>query len=161
MKKMKNRFKSSLLIFTLTVGCSMMHALSCSAQDTFVYKGTVEDSVTRKALSNVRIYVDKDTVAVKSSAAGVFRVTVKKGSKVRFRKTGYRWLNMEIAGRDAGKVVMFPSAPNGMSKDFDAIEVDGKLLPKEEWNDINDTYISDLSVLNSDDKKVKLIIRTK
>jgi hypothetical protein len=152
---------SKLVLFLIVTGCGMICISPCFSQDTFVYKGVIEESHTHKGLPGVRIYVDNDTVAVKSDDAGAFRITVRKGSHVRYRKTGYTWQNREITGNDDGKVAMSPGSPNETHSQFDEVEVDGKLLPKEEWNDINSEYIRDVAVSKADDEKVRLIIKTK
>lgn len=146
----------------LLMGCNMMYLSPCFGQETFVYKGLIVDSVTQKGLSNVRIYVDNNLAAVKSDVAGVFRITVRKGAHVRFRKTGYTWKNKVITGNDDGKIAMSPSSPKkGIHGHVSKIEVDGKLLPEEEWNDINNEYIRDLAASKTDKEKIRLIIKTK
>jgi hypothetical protein len=160
-KKMKAKLKIKFILFMLPLTGCMAHVLPCFGQDAFICEGIIEESHTNKGLSNVCIYVDNDTVAIKSNKDGTFRITVRKNSCIRFRKVGYTWKNQEITSDDTKKIVMSPSSHNDISAQFDEVEVDGKFLPKEEWDDINPEYIRDVGVLELDNKKVRLSIKTK
>jgi hypothetical protein len=132
------------------------------SQSPLTYQSVIIDSITRKPLPNVRIYVDKDTVGMKNHLNGTFQLTnVKKGSIVRFKKTGYRWLNMEITDNPVKIIEMVPTTHSALHNQVDEIEVNGKPLPKEEWNDLNPAYFNSVSVLIMDNKKSKLVITTK
>ncbi|MDR2385787.1 MAG: carboxypeptidase-like regulatory domain-containing protein [Tannerella sp.] len=144
------------------VYCSMVCILPGYSQSPLTYQSVIIDSITRKPLPNVRIYVDKDTVGMKNHLNGTFQLTnVKKGSIVRFKKTGYRWLNMEITDNPVKIIEMVPTTHSALHNQVDEIEVNGKPLPKEEWNDLNPAYFNSVSVLIMDNKKSKLVITTK
>ena len=54
----------------------MCYSVSPVGQTTTVWKAMVRDSSTLKPLSNVLIYVDQDTIGVRSNSAGEFQVSV-------------------------------------------------------------------------------------
>lgn len=135
----------------------------CRAQETFAYRSTVRDSVTRKGLPEVYIFAGTDsTGGVRSGADGAFRLKVRKGETVRFRKAGYRWLNVEAAEAGAKPLEMVPSRKTADGYDqFEEVEVNGKLVSEEAYADVNPDYITFVSVSEIGNKKYRLIIKTK
>ena len=120
-------------------------------QTTTVWKAVVRDGSTRKPLSNVLVCVDQDTIGVRSNSAGEFQVSVKQNSGVYFRKQGYTWKKVDFA-KEIDNVELSasvksslsyhfffrsPSADSASSVEVFSLYIDGKLLPKEEWDDIN------------------------
>jgi hypothetical protein len=126
-----------------------------------MYHSVIIDSITQAKLQNVRVYVDKDTVGMINRSDGTFQVNVTEGSIIRFRKTGYRWLNMEITDNSAKIIKMIPSTRSTLHDQFEEVEVNGKLLPKEEWDDLNPNYFINVAVSTTDNNKNKLVITTK
>jgi hypothetical protein len=135
--------------------------LPCYSQSPHTYQSVIIDSITRKTLQNVRVYADKDTVGVTSRLDGSFQLNVKKGFIVRFRKTGYRWLNIEVTDNPVKIIEMVPTTRSILHEQFEEIEVNGKLLPKEEWDDLNPDYVIDVAVSIIDNEKSKLIVTAK
>jgi hypothetical protein len=146
--------------FILIATCSALNLFPGFAQTEFTYRAVIRDSITHAILSDVHICIDRDTVGIKNLSGGSFQLRVKEGSTVRFRKTGYRWLNLEIAKNSPAQIEMTPSVRSDLHDQVDEVEVNGKLLPEEEWDDLNPAYITQISVAVPE-KKVKLIIRTR
>jgi hypothetical protein len=140
------------------------HATSvslCRAQE-FAYRSTVRDSVTQKGLPDVYIFAGTDsTGGVWSGADGTFRLNMRKGETVRFRKAGYRWLNLQVTETAAQPPEMVPSGKSDSFDPFDEVEVNGKLLPKKDCADMNSDYFISVSVSETEDKKYRLVIQTK
>ncbi len=156
--------KHGLFILGLTIYCILFRVPPCFGQDTFLCKGIIKEGDTKEPLQNVRIFVDGDTIGVKNDIVGKYQITVKKGSKVRFKKTGYVWQSIIIAGKEVRDVELFPSLPKGKgnrTNEFGEIIVDGKSLLEDEWNDINPVDIIDISINRMVDGKAGMSIVTK
>jgi hypothetical protein len=125
------------------------------------WQSTVRDSLTQKGLPDVHVFAGRDSTGVKSTANGTFRLNVRKGETVRFRKKGYKWLNIETGDANVTSVEMVPSTKSNSHGEFEAVEVNGMLLPEDEWDDLNPDYVTEVSVSEMEDKKYKLIIKTK
>jgi hypothetical protein len=148
------------IIFLIFAG-NVTDASLCNAQD-FVYQSTVRDSATQKGLPDVYIFADTDsTGGVRSRVDGTFRLNVGKGETVRFRKTGYRWLNVNATEADIKPLEMVPSKKADIYDQFEEVEVNGKLLPKKDCTDMNPDYFIRVSVSETENKKYRLIIETK
>lgn len=145
----------------LLAGCCIASVSPCLAQGKFTYKAVIQDSLTQEKLSDVRIYAGTDTVGSKNRPDGSFQLSVKKGSTVRFRKTGYRWLNLVVSEDNAKIIEMIPSKKSELHDQFDEVEINGKLVSKEEWNDINMNYFigADVGVERLNNGNAKLIIK--
>jgi hypothetical protein len=154
--------KSCKWIILLILAGNLTSISLCRAQE-FMYRSTVRDSVTQKGLPDVYIFAGTDSIGgVRSKVDGTFLLNVRKGETVRFRKKGYKWLNVEIRDTNATPVEMVQSAAgSNLYGEFDEVEVNGVLLPKEELNDLNPDYITEVSVSEIKNKKYRLIIKTK
>jgi hypothetical protein len=148
-------------IVLLLLAGSVSSLSPCAAQETETWQSAVRDSLTQKGLPDVHIFVSMDSTGLRSKADGTFRLSVRKGETVRFRKKGYKWLNVEVRDTCVTPVEIVPSAGSNLYGEFDEVEVNGALLPKDEWNDLNPDYITVVSVQIMKDKKYKLIIETK
>jgi hypothetical protein len=145
------------IIFLILAGNATSVSL-CNAQE-FVYQSTVRDSVTQKGLPDVYIFADTDsTGGVQSRVDGTFRLNVRNGETVRFRKTGYRWLNVNVAETDIKPMEMAPSKKADIYDQFEEVEVNGKLFSKEDCTDMNPDYFTRVSVSETENKKYRLII---
>ncbi len=133
----------------------------CFSQSS-TYKAIIKDSISQKTLSGVRIYSDNEQDYIESDLNGKFEFQIKEGSTLRFRKAGYQWFNLTIKKQNPKNIEMKPSPQSNELQDkITAIEVNGKPLPKEEWNDINPDYITEIAILELDENKNKLVIKTK
>jgi hypothetical protein len=150
------------IVFLLLAG-SVLSPYPCAAQETATWQSAVRDSLTQKGLPDVHVFVSMDSTGLRSKADGTFRLSVRKGETVRFRKKGYKWLNVEIvdAGVTQAQVEMTPSAGSDLHGKFNEVEVNGALLPEDEWDDLNPDYIISVSVMETGDRKYKLILKTK
>lgn len=116
-----------------------------TAQDSFVCKGVVLDSKTQKTLPYTHIYPNGDTISEMSNEKGEFQLQVKSGTKLQFHKSGYLWQSFRMKDRkEILKIELTPSVPLTWMKILDKqkedsvqIVFDGKFIPKEEWNDLN------------------------
>jgi len=155
---MKRRSIAKKWFYAVLIGCGLMSLQPCFAQQLNV-KGIVKNGQTNEVLKDVRIYVNRDTTFVTTNAKGVFNMKIAVGAVLCFRKAGYKWQNEYITDGEADKIIaLLPSVHT--QPQFDEVEVDGKLIPQEEWNDVNADYIQDVGVKNVN-QKVRLIIKTK
>ena len=130
-------------------------------QEVLTCKGVLIDSLTTKPLTDVMIYLGNDSVGIQNNKDGSFLLSVKEGETIRFRKKGYRWLNIKIpTDNPTTRYEMVPSTRSYLHGQVDEIIINGKILPKDEWDDVNGDYISDVSI-SVNDNKVTLIAKTK
>ena len=138
--QMKNRFYLPTFMF---IFCFLMLRTSLSfGQEQIIFKGTVRDSITKQVLSNVRISINNDMVGIQNNVNGEFQITAPKGSKVWFRKQGYKWKNIVVTSNNV-VIIDIPqslsSSPSFLSNNPNREHeyyFNGVLIPKEEWNDI-------------------------
>jgi hypothetical protein len=159
---------SKWIVFLLLVSGNVLWIMPCRAQEALTYQSVVTDSLTRKGLAGVHVFAGADSTGVQSKSDGTFRLKVRKGETVRFRKAGYRWLNVEVAEDNAKLLKMVPSTDEevkvnktpmsrgSMSDQFEEVAVNGKLLSKEECADINLSYVTGMAV-----EANRLILTTK
>jgi len=119
-----------------------MLCTSLSFGQEVVWKGIVRDSITKEVLSDVRICLDQDMKGVLLNSAGEFQISVEKGTKVWFRKQGYKWGNIVVTNNSEGiielppsssSIPFFPSIHEGMIVECYINDVK---ITKEEWNDV-------------------------
>jgi hypothetical protein len=148
------------MLFLLLAG-SVSGLSPCFAQETVTWQSTVRDSLTQKGIPDVHVFAGRDSIGVRSKADGTFRLSIQKGETVRFRKKGYKWMNIETKDANVTPVELVPSTKPNFHGEFEAVEVNGMLLPEDEWDDLNPDYVTGVSVSEMEDKKYKLIIKTK
>ena len=137
-----------------------IYAISeCFGQETFTYNAIIKDSITENILKDVIVYIDKDSIGSKNNSDGSLTLNVKEGSIIRLRKKGYQWLNFEVKENSAKTLKMVASTRPAFYDQIDEILLDGKSLPKEDWNDINPNYLIDVKV-EVENKKTILIVET-
>lgn len=155
---MNHRLKTKNLVLLISFLCTIPLACFCQTQ---TYEAVIQDSITHKNIADAHIYLGKDTVGFKNNMDGSFLIQAKKGSVIRLRKPGYLWLNVEIQEHTPKVLRMSPSSRSLERQDkIGEMIVDGKNLPKEEWNDINSDYVKDMTSIMKNGK-FKLIITTK
>ena len=136
------------------IACFAMLCTTLSfGQDQVVLRGTVRDSTNKQVLSDVRVCINQDMVGVRNNASGEFQITVNKGSKVWFRKQGYRWESIIVTGNDV-IIIDLPKSASNISNILSnnpnhehEYSIDGVLIPKEEWNDVRLTE-NDIATIN-------------
>ncbi|MDR1116587.1 MAG: hypothetical protein LBL33_10685 [Tannerella sp.] len=136
--------KKILIILCLLSGSlPIMHA----QQNDFTCIGIVRDKNTNAPLKDVRIYY-LDTVPVYNDASGKFRLQVKIGDKLHFRRSGYGWHTETVEGKELQTVYLAPNTlftKNEFSRagayhpDSTEIIYDGIPVPFEEWDDAGNT----------------------
>ncbi|MDR1098348.1 MAG: carboxypeptidase-like regulatory domain-containing protein, partial [Tannerella sp.] len=119
------------ILFLLLVGSVSSMSL-CFSQEAASWQSTVIDSLTRKSLPDVHVFAGRDSTGVKSKADGTFRLNVQKGETVRFRKKGYKWLNVEVGAANVTSVELVPATKSNFHGEFETVEVNGALLPEDE-----------------------------
>jgi hypothetical protein len=148
------------ILFLLLAGSVSSMSL-CFAQEAASWQSTVIDSLTWKNLPDVHVFAGRDSTGVRSKADGTFRLNVRKGETVRFRKKGYKWLNVEAGAANVTPVELVPAVKSNFHGEFETVEVNGALLPEDEWNDLNPDYVTEISMEKMEDGKHRLIIKTK
>ena len=145
-----------IVLFLLII---VLPIMVCKGQSKFNCNGVIIDGVTQKRLQDVRIYIDGDTnLVARSNINGEFKISVKVGTKVNFRKIGLTWHSIEILSKDSLKVKLFQSKSRNFK--FQEIIVDNIKISKMEWSDINMENITNATV-NEIDGKLILMIFTK
>jgi hypothetical protein len=136
----------------------------------FVCKGIVIDSVTMSPLQNVRIYC-RDTIPAYSDKTGKFRIPVKTGDKLHFRKAGYAWHTEKITEENM-TVCLFKSDSSLHKKlsrtyprEKTEIMYDDKLVPFNEWGDAFSTHPSEIILIilingQNSPQKNKIILKS-
>jgi len=154
MKKTVLSKKNYLVLFCI------LHSLMCFGQGTFEYKCILRDSITQEPLTNVKIYLNKDSVGIYNKNDGSFLINVKEGDILLLRKKGYRWENIKITANNLINLEMVPSTRFRANLKFDEIVIDGKILPKDEWDDINPCLFGEI-LINIINGKTVLIVKLK
>ena len=148
---MKNK-KLYTFVLLLTIGLSIGYA-----QQDFIYRGKIVDANTNLPLQDVSIYriSASDTLKTQCNSNGEFQLSLKVGSKLLLKKSGYAWQIVRITNNDLQQIKLAPSKPDMEISFSDAggsVETDvyfgGLLVPKEEWVDafsgIDNSYTLDI-----------------
>lgn len=97
---------------------------------------------------------------------GEFRISVSEGGPdvIRFWKTGYIFQTFQISKIENPKdfIIKFAKSNNMQLKLSDGLEIqeiflDGKILPKEDWNDINPEEVTRIDMRTENTNTMKTI----
>jgi hypothetical protein len=153
--------------------CALVSAAGLYAQQPgyFYCTGSVKDKTTGQPLKDVRIFYRDTIPATYSDSKGAFRMEVKTGDRLQFRKRGYGWHTVRITGKEKPDVSLTRSKPDAIKPDssliydpehipflpgFLDIICDGQLVPHEEWADVfsmDKDEITSVSVTRGEVKK--------
>jgi hypothetical protein len=146
-------------------------------QEDLFFEGTVKDSAMNP-LPDVRVYY-RDTVPIYNDRDGKFRIRMKHGDKLHFRKSGYVWHTEIITEKSTGVIILAPTQSAMIKKRFGGgkysptyspeytdIIFDDKPVRFEEWLDAFAMHRSELVSLSIrkgkfDDENGKTIVRKK
>jgi hypothetical protein len=123
-------------------------------QHSFVCKGIVFDSITMFPLQNVRIYY-QDTIPVYSDKTGKFRISVKTGDNLHFRKAGYAWHTEKIINENMTVSLLksdsslYERLKLTYPREGTKIIYDDKLVPFDEWGDAFSTHPSEIVLIDA------------
>jgi hypothetical protein len=118
-------------------------------------------------LQDVRIYC-QDTVPVYSDKAGKFRIPVKTGDNLHFRKAGYAWHTEKIINENM-TFCLFKSDSSlhkelsrAYPREKTEIMYDDKLVPPDEWGDAFSTRPSEIILIETktSPQKNKIILKS-
>jgi hypothetical protein len=128
-----------LLIINLSTGY---------AQQDFTCRGRIIDANTNLPLQDVRIYLNNE-FKTQSNSNGEFQLSLKTGSGLLFKKSGYGWRFLKITNNDTQQIRLVPSDPEksemvfldraGNKREYDGVDFyfNGQLVPEAEWSDAN------------------------
>ena len=119
-------------------------------------------------LSDVRIFIG-DSIKQRTTDNGKFLLSVEIGDSVRFWKSGYyfKTLNVNELTNNVINIRLKKSTPavffgaKGETYKTNAVFLDGKAVPREDWNDINPDEIKSIGINDIKDDEVRVTYKTK
>jgi hypothetical protein len=99
--------------------CFMPALTILNAQEpvSFDCTGILRDQITRQPLANVRIFHRDTLPEALSDAHGAFRIRLRAGNRLQFRKRGYGWHTICIAREEKLDISLSPSKPELVRSD--------------------------------------------
>ena len=143
----------------------IISVLTVSAQEDFIFSGIIVDIHTDEPLQNVKIYriYDSDTIISHSNLKGEFQISLKTGTRLLLKKSGYAWHIVNVT-RDMKQIKLTPSKKlshnfnnfniAGEKQDENMVDIffDGKLIPRAQWDDaisMDKDLIKNVKVMHS------------